>query len=376
MALKKAVRSEQFLRISLGGPSGSGKTMTALRVAHALALAAKKPDSIALICSENGSGALYAGEPNADGGVLDYFYIDLSKKTGKFSPENYETALRDCAREGIHSVVIDSLSHAWSGPGGILEMVDVAAAKAKGNSFAGWKTGTPAQNQLVQAILSYPGHIIVTMRTKTEWVLESVNGRNVPRRVGMQMVQREGIEYEFTVVADIELDTQALTITKTRISTLNGLRLVRPGASLAEPMIAWLKSADAAPAPAQEPEPEREVFPTRTPPEGTRTAEPLDKQLESAESDPIVESEHHESWPADQKRFFARLAELGFKDSYEEVKEFCVWIKRPVPKKMEQDQRNNFLKFLGSKVGADKYGLFLNERDKFAAASGPGQEEK
>ena len=102
--------------------------------------------------------------------------------------------------------MIDSLSHAWAGKGGILEFVDSRKA-AGGDGFGdGWRKATPKHNALVDAILSAHMHIIATMRSKTEYVVEVVNGKNKIRKMGLQPVQRDGVEYEFDVTGDLDLD--------------------------------------------------------------------------------------------------------------------------------------------------------------------------
>ncbi len=103
-------------------------------------------------------------------------------------------------------IVVDSLSHYWEGEGGTRDIVDAAAARARGNSFAGWKEGTPAQNDMIMGLLTAPCHVVVTMRSKTEYVLEERNGRQVPRKVGMAPIQRAGLEYELTVTADLDYE--------------------------------------------------------------------------------------------------------------------------------------------------------------------------
>ncbi len=41
------------------------------------------------------------------------------------------------------------------------------------------------------------------MRAKTEYVIQEVNGKQVPKKIGMAPIQRDGVEYEFDVVADM-----------------------------------------------------------------------------------------------------------------------------------------------------------------------------
>jgi energy-coupling factor transporter ATP-binding protein EcfA2 len=240
--LKKASRTRQWLRILLTGATGSGKTFTALRLAAAMAK--RKAGRLGVIDTENGSAQLYAGERNPDGGEFDFEVIDLMNEPGKASPENYVKALRVMIEAGIDTVVIDSGSHVWAGPGGILEFVDAVASRSKGsNSYSAWREGTPKYNDFLQAVLSFPGDVIVTLRSKMEHVQEKGdNGRTVIRKVGLQPVMRDGIEYEFTVHGDIDTDTHRLHVLKSRIAALADQSFVKAGAELADAIVSWRDS--------------------------------------------------------------------------------------------------------------------------------------
>ena len=243
---KPARRRESRIRMALLGPAGSGKTFTALRIAHGLVGTDQR---VAVIDTEHASSNLYADEANPDGGGFDFDVLDLAAMpgSGRYSIEKYLTALRMAANEGYPVLVIDSLSHAWAGEGGLLDYVDQQAAKSKNNSFAGWRKGTPLHNRFVQALLDYPGHVIGTMRTKVEWLVEQreVRGKmqNVPVKVGMQPVQRADLDYEFTVVGDIDLETHTLSIGKTRCSALADRTFPKAGADVAAVLRDWIDGA-------------------------------------------------------------------------------------------------------------------------------------
>jgi energy-coupling factor transporter ATP-binding protein EcfA2 len=240
---QKATRRKAKARIALVGPSGSGKSYTALLIARGLV----GPEGrIAAIDTERGSLSKYAVDverPEA-GGVTDFDTLDLDHH----APAEYVKALRDAAAERYDVVIIDSLSHAWNGRGGALEQVDQAAKRSSGNSFAAWRDVTPQHNQLVDAILAYPGHVIVTMRAKTEYVLEAgKNGKTAPRKVGLAPIQRDGMEYEFDVCADIDLDHNFI-VTKSRVPDLTDVVIDRAGIALGEGLARWLEGGAEAPA--------------------------------------------------------------------------------------------------------------------------------
>jgi len=180
--IKKASKSQAKARIALMGPPGSGKTFSALNVAHHLG------KRVILIDTERGSASKYADE-------FDFEVIELDS----FNPKTYIAAIQAAEEAGADVIIVDSLSHAWVGKDGALEMVDRAASSSK-NSFTAWKDVTPLHNALVDAILRSKAHIFVTLRTKTEYVIEAnERGRLTPRKVGLGAVQRDGIEYEFDV---------------------------------------------------------------------------------------------------------------------------------------------------------------------------------
>jgi len=232
MQFKKATRARARLRLALVGPSGSGKTMTGLRIACAIAKA--RGGRLAVIDTERGSASKYVDAARG----LDFDTLEL----GWFSPAEYVHALAAAAKAGYPAVLIDSLSHAWMGKGGALEMVDVAAKKSKsGSSFNAWREVTPEHNMLVDALIQYPGDLIATIRAKTEYVLEEGgNGKKgTPRKVGMAPVQRDGLEYEFDVVADLDLEHNFVP-SKSRCSAIVDRVWRRAGEEVAAELLRWL----------------------------------------------------------------------------------------------------------------------------------------
>jgi hypothetical protein len=235
----RASRRQKKLRMSLAGPSGSGKTYTALAIGSALA--ARSPGGsetsakVAVLDTERGSASLYSDRFNFDVVELD-----------SFNPENYIKVINEAAEAGYSVLIIDSLSHAWFGQGGVLDQVN----KRGGNSFTeGWgKVGTPLQNRLMDAILNAPMHIIATMRVKSEYVIEAdERGKSVPRRVGLKEVQREGVEYEFDIVGLLDL-SNTMTIEKSRMPDLTGAIVDKPDGKFADRVLRWLGEGETGPA--------------------------------------------------------------------------------------------------------------------------------
>jgi len=227
---RPATREASFARIALTGPSGSGKTWTALALGAALA------ERVAVIDTERGSASKYVG---INGWQFDTVQPD------KFSPQSLTELLGEAAGAGYGCVIVDSLSHYWSGVDGMLEQADRHAVR--GNSFAGWKEVRPMERRMIDALVAYPGHVIVTMRSKTEYVIEEdERGKKVPRKVGLKPEQREGIEYEFDVVGDLDYHS-TLTVVKSRVHTLTGAVIPMPGEELAHQIRDWLAEGDKVP---------------------------------------------------------------------------------------------------------------------------------
>lgn len=224
---QKATKKQQKARVALIGPPGSGKTYTALTVAKHLG------KRVAVIDTERGSASKYSGD------VADFDVCELPR----FAPRAYIDALHGAASAGYDVVVIDSLSHAWEGEGGILDQVD-----QRGKGFESWKDMAPQTRDLINAILTYPGHVIVTLRTKTEYVVEereNKGGRMVktPRKIGLAPKFKEGLEYEFDVVAN--MDDGIMTVSKSRCSALNSETIKHPGKSFADALRVWLEDGTA-----------------------------------------------------------------------------------------------------------------------------------
>ncbi|MFJ7417937.1 AAA family ATPase [Streptomyces uncialis] len=229
-SFRPATKDGARARVSIQGVSGSGKTWTGLSVAHGLAEGAR----FAVIDTERGAASLYIGERGIRFDVLQMH---------RYDPRDLVKALAAAAQAGYGVVMVDSLSHFWKGTDGTLDQVEKAKSKYGGNSFAGWKDGTPMQNDMVEALLSYPGHVVVTMRSQTEWVLqENDRGRKEPVMVGLRAEQRKGIEYEFGVAAEMDISNR-LRFLKSRCPALHQKVLERPDGArdIARPLLDWLR---------------------------------------------------------------------------------------------------------------------------------------
>lgn len=217
---KKAERKQARLRLALAGPSGSGKTLSALLLATGLG------GRIAVIDTEHESASLYA----------DDAVFDVMSLSAPYSPERYIEAIKAAESGGYSVLIIDSYSHEWIGAGGCLEINDsIAKQKYKGNTWSAWNETTPRHRKLVDTILTSPLHIICTMRSKTETV--QGEGKKIIK-LGMKSEQREGSDYEFTVVLDLVHDGNVAIASKDRTRIFDQPEVV--SAETGRRLIAWL----------------------------------------------------------------------------------------------------------------------------------------
>lgn len=205
MYLERASRKQAKIKVSLAGPAGSGKTFSALLLAYGLCGDFSK---ICIIDAENRSASLYAH-------LGDFQVINLLPP---FNPEKYVEAIQLCERSGIEVIIIDSSSHEWNGKGGCLELHEKEVAKMRiPNSFTAWSSITPRHQAFVDAIINSSAHIICTLRSKTEYVLTERNGKQIPTKVGMSPITRDGLDYEMTIAFDLDQQHKAFC-TKDRTS--------------------------------------------------------------------------------------------------------------------------------------------------------------
>lgn len=217
---KKAERKQAKLRLALAGPSGAGKTYSALLIAKGIG------GKIAVLDTEKGSASLYSD-------LVDFDVVDL---TAPFTPERYIEVITAAEAAGYDTLIIDSYSHEWTGPGGCLEDNErLAHSKFKGNTWAAWNETTPRHRKLTNKILGSSLHIICTMRSKTETV--QGEGKKIIK-LGMKSEQRDGTDYEFTVVLDVAHDTHEASASKDRTRLFEGYEVITE--ETGRKLMAWL----------------------------------------------------------------------------------------------------------------------------------------
>jgi hypothetical protein len=240
--IHRATKRRAKLRLGMSGPAGSGKTYSALLIAGGLG------GRIGMIDTEHGSGDLYAD-------LLPEGY-DVLQLSPPYSPARYVEAIHALEDAGVQTIIIDSLSHAWTGEGGSLDRQGKIADKS-GNSWQAWRQVTPEHNALVEALLQSRCHIIATMRAKTEYVQEKDDrtGKSVVRKIGLAPVMRDGIEYEFTTFFELDVHHMAFA-GKDRTRLFDGT-IFKPDMDTGRQLLSWLDAGVDAPVKRLMPEEQR-----------------------------------------------------------------------------------------------------------------------
>jgi len=221
MKLQKATRKRAKIKMALQGPSGSGKTYSALLIAFGLCEDFSK---VAVIDTEHHSAELYAH-------LGGFQVLNLS---GPFTPEKYIQALDVCQKAGMEVVIIDSVTHEWEN---LLEY----HSSLQGNSFTNWAKVTPRHSGFIKKILQAPFHVISTVRTKQDYVLNEKNGRMIPEKVGLKSVQREGLDYEWTLVFDLDMKNNAIA-SKDRTGLFFGKPETKVSMDIGKQILEWCQS--------------------------------------------------------------------------------------------------------------------------------------
>jgi hypothetical protein len=232
---KKASRKRIKLKTAITGPAGSGKTTSGIRLARGLAGPNGK---VALIDTENGSASLYS----------DRYDFDVCEITPPFDHQKFIEAIMAAVDAGYDVVIIDSASHFWEG---ILEYKDKLDRRG-GNSFMNWNEAGRQFKGILNSVLQSPIHVICCLRSKIDYVIEQDGkGKATPKKVGLAPIMRDGVEYEFTTVFDVDLSHNAAT-SKDRTGLFTD-KIFQITEQTGEELAKWLESAEELPAKPAEP---------------------------------------------------------------------------------------------------------------------------
>lgn len=217
-----AERQNVKARVGLTGATNAGKTWTALLIAQGIleSEGAVLEDGtvdwskVCLIDTERKRSLFYAN----NGTFGKFKHIEF---TPPYDPNSYIEAVQVAESIGVKVIIIDSLTHAWNGTGGVLEIVSEKTLNSRSkNAFnEGWggkEGGTALQNSMIDRIFASPCHIIATFRQKMEYVQEKDEfGKTQIKKLGVKPVQRDDLEYEFDLTLKLNNDHTAEVIKNT-----------------------------------------------------------------------------------------------------------------------------------------------------------------
>jgi len=185
MKLQVASKKKVKLRMSLSSPTGFGKTYSALLLAFGIT---NDWGKIAVIDTENESASLYSD-------LGQYYTLPISPP---FTPEKYMEAIKACEDSGIEVIIIDSVTHVWSGEGGLLEY-----NSSLGGRYQDWAKTTPRYQKWLNSILQSKCHVITTIRKKQAYEMSKENGKTIVEKKGMEDEVRGGFDYEMTIALEL-----------------------------------------------------------------------------------------------------------------------------------------------------------------------------
>jgi energy-coupling factor transporter ATP-binding protein EcfA2 len=330
----KAVKYDAKGRVALIGPAGSGKSYTALMLARTLAGPKGK---IAAIDTEHGSLSKYAD-------IFDFDVMELDS----FSPESFVSALHAAEAAGYDVFICDSLTHFWYGKDGAHDFVEMAQKRQR-DQQAGWKEFRPYERAMVDDMLASPCHVIVTMRTKNAYELQTVNGKEKRVKVGLKPEQRDGMEYEFDLVGYMDEENN-FGVDKTRCSDYAQKAFTKPGPKEFEPFVRWLKGS------ARERLAAAPRIDTGNYPVGTREAAQYVAQQKIASGNPAAPAALAAPWNtlAEAEQFFTSVRERVGETTWREHTDAFGW-REPVDIRKAMNSANTGVKVEARKNARELY---------------------
>lgn len=195
-----ATREQSKASILIEGLSGKGKSGLALLLGYYLA--GGDWTKVFDIDTENNSVQLFTDIPSSGGMKFEKFKIGKFTPDLKYKPSNY-MLFKDAAVDAGASVVInDSISHAWTYEGGILDMVSNLKKSVKRyerDSYAAWGDDSIVEEKqkLMQLFRDHRCHVISTVRVKEKMEYDKdEHGKTVLTSLGEQQIMQADVKYE------------------------------------------------------------------------------------------------------------------------------------------------------------------------------------
>jgi len=186
-SFRPAIRQNTPLIVGLAGPSKSGKTMSA----HRLAVGLAQGGQVAMINTEGPRGHQYADK-------FKYLAVDMMEP---FSLKKYTEAIKAAAEIKPAVLIIDSVSHAHEGQGGMLDQHEAELDRLAGENYekrnrmtwAAWVKPKQDEAVMINTMLQMACHIVLAFRAKEK--IKIVKGQN-PVDLGWQPIASDRIHFE------------------------------------------------------------------------------------------------------------------------------------------------------------------------------------
>jgi ABC-type dipeptide/oligopeptide/nickel transport system ATPase subunit len=188
---KPAARERVPLLLGLVGPSSSGKTFSALRLATGMQRVIG--GEIFFIDTEARRGTHYADR-------FEFRHLDFQPP---FGPLDYLAAIEHCLNRGATILVIDSMTHEHSGPGGVMDQSEQFLEKKCGDDWKGREKNLmlslvrpkAQRKRLNAAIVQLGVNAIFCYRASDK--IKPVAGKE-PLKLGWQPETTSPLHYEMT----------------------------------------------------------------------------------------------------------------------------------------------------------------------------------
>lgn len=199
---EEAKREQCKASILIQGLSGKGKSGLALILGHALA--GNDWTKVFDIDTENKSIQLFSDIDCSAGDTFHGFKIGNFTPDIGYKPSNYLAFRQAAINNGAQVVIEDSVSHAWTYKGGVL---DILAEAKKGNtryqkdSYAAWgdEAVVKEKQTLMELFRDSRVHVIATVRVKEK--LEYNDGKLLS--LGDQQIMQADVKYEPDLVLEM-----------------------------------------------------------------------------------------------------------------------------------------------------------------------------
>lgn len=210
MEVKKAKREQIKVPIMITGASGSGKTVSALLIAKGIVekkfpgmSAEEQWEKIGLIDTEHKRALLYADTTVAKTEIGEFLHVDFEPP---FTVNRYIEAFEALKEASVEVVIVDSLTHAWSGEGGILEQVETIQKGNPKMQMMAWNRVKPLEKQFLNLVTGSSVYVIGTARSKQAYDMNKTDGKTQVVKMGLKPDQKDSLEYEFAISIRIDQD--------------------------------------------------------------------------------------------------------------------------------------------------------------------------